>query len=792
MFTRSKGKMADTSRRNSVNSLSESEDPPQLSDVRLLTTANLGQAQNGEEHIHEYESDDNGLLSQEKSADVRCSPTHDDDNDADDESEFELGQRFSGNDDDDDSEIEFKNPLDSVQGNKVETQPNTSVEDMMKALLIQFRENKEERTKKDQRDEKQRAIDKAEQAKKERKAEEERARDKAERAERDRKDDEERARDREERAKEFQAVNDKLTSIDCRFRKELDHRMKKVREEFRSDFEEAKKERIRDAKERIRDVKDINKTTEYLSRELTAIKTSHNALASKCETMFKGISKDTPQPDGVHITPGERDIRSVQPTPATVGEGAGHITTPTSQLKITDRRRAFEHPCESDSDSHYEEDTRRKRPRFGPQECLHSDHSIERGEIIRRYPNKPPASHPPTEVHNSSSSASTDRNTADHSIVGTDRLIDVRIKLPAFTGSEKWNVWYGRFEDVAKARQWSQEERRVELMQRLHGDAGEFVYDQISSSIRSNYEKLVTELSNRFRTVETPKAFIGKFSRRTQKPNERVEVFASELKMLYDKAYPKRSAETRNEDLLRKFLDGLYDDDARLHVECNKDPDNIDDAVCDVVKYQETKSRSTKSYDDDQYDRRSKRSRRTTYKGNNSKGNNTKSQKSEDESKNTSNEEVIKTLELVMNRLDVIEGKKQANGQAATTMQRDDGNQRKRYQGGNYPRPPRRCFYCDRPGHFARECRQKQRDDWESSRRQNQDGRENSRPQNHDGRGNSRPQNHDGWGNSRPQNPESWENSRSPSQENNQRPLSPIAEQPVNYRGHTQDKLEEP
>lgn len=41
---------------------------------------------------------------------------------------------------------------------------------------------------------------------------------------------------------------------------------------------------------------------------------------------------------------------------------------------------------------------------------------------------------------------------------------------------------------------------------------------------------------------------------------------AAQLKRLYDKANPKRKSETREEDLLRRFLDGLADSDTQFHV----------------------------------------------------------------------------------------------------------------------------------------------------------------------------------------------------------------------------------
>lgn len=164
-------------------------------------------------------------------------------------------------------------------------------------------------------------------------------------------------------------------------------------------------------------------------------------------------------------------------------------------------------------------------------------------------------------------------------------------KLPPFTGKEKWKVWFNRFSDIARLRRWNEQEKLNELLPRLQGAAGEFVYEQLSYTIRTDYQALVDEINNRFRVVETKKTFGVQFSNRTQKPGESVEEFAAELKRLYDKAHSNRDLETRQEDLLRRFLDGLSDERTRFQVEYVKEPDNIDQAVFEVVNFQETKRR---------------------------------------------------------------------------------------------------------------------------------------------------------------------------------------------------------
>lgn len=166
------------------------------------------------------------------------------------------------------------------------------------------------------------------------------------------------------------------------------------------------------------------------------------------------------------------------------------------------------------------------------------------------------------------------------------------VRLPPFTGQEPWTVYYNRFKDVAELEGWTEAEMLRELLPRLQGKAGEFVYGQLTRDARSSFKSLARELKNRFRKVETSRTFGAKFSNRNQQVNESVEEYAAELKRLYDKAHANRDKYTRKEDLLRRFLDGIQDDTAKFQVEYVKEPVDIDQAVFEVVSYLEARKRA--------------------------------------------------------------------------------------------------------------------------------------------------------------------------------------------------------
>ena len=182
------------------------------------------------------------------------------------------------------------------------------------------------------------------------------------------------------------------------------------------------------------------------------------------------------------------------------------------------------------------------------------------------------------------------------------------VKLPPFNGKEDGKVWVSRFETVAERRGWSDDKKLDNLIPKLQGKAGEFVFTQLPRGTLSCYSELIKELNSRFRVVETKRTFAARFSQRSQRQGETAEEFAAELKRLYAKAYSFRSEATRQEDLVRRFLDGLRDNDARFEVEYNKEPVNIDEAVLHVVNFVQTRRRgSSEEYAERKFKRYARR-----------------------------------------------------------------------------------------------------------------------------------------------------------------------------------------
>ena len=298
------------------------------------------------------------------------------------------------------------------------------------------------------------------------------------------------------------------------------------------------------------------------------------------------------------------------------------------------------------------------------------------------------------------------------------------VRIPAFTGDERWDIWKKMFDRTAVTNGWSEIEKLAQLLPRIQGSAGDFVHGQLSNDVAYDYDRLVRALESRYRFIETPKMFGAQFSNRKQKQNETVFEYAADLKRLYDKAHSNRDTQTRIEDLLRRFLDGLNDDEARFAVEFNKDLNTIDEAVNQVINFQEAKrcaenlekSKNGKNRNkiarvawadlDDSSDENEDENQSKPKKPRVRRHQNKDSGKGEqrgitpNSAPQQSNDHDL--LLEVTAKLAQIEKSLNSNNRAEIIP---PANLPRIQRSGNIPQRDITCFKCHKKGHFARECK---------------------------------------------------------------------------------------
>ena len=127
------------------------------------------------------------------------------------------------------------------------------------------------------------------------------------------------------------------------------------------------------------------------------------------------------------------------------------------------------------------------------------------------------------------------------------------VPLPEITPEEFTRAWT-RFELVAAAKEWSTERQAAILPTLLRGKLVDH-YVELDATTRTDLKQLKTALMTKAGLTQDPLTAGKMFISRCQRPGEKAEDFADELRKLFGRAYPEE--DITSDVLLQRFLTGL-------------------------------------------------------------------------------------------------------------------------------------------------------------------------------------------------------------------------------------------
>ena len=294
------------------------------------------------------------------------------------------------------------------------------------------------------------------------------------------------------------------------------------------------------------------------------------------------------------------------------------------------------------------------------------------------------------------------------------------IKLCEYDGTTPWPIFHRLFENCSRYNCWDEAERIIHLQVALQGSAQQVLWTDGREEWSS--EDLLAELSKRFSPESRIDQYRAALFARKRHRGETIDSLGSDIARLAAQAFPGPKDGTKELLTIDAFIRAIGNNDMSFHMKRTASVKTLADAVCYAQQYEVAYA----SLDQDEpiylESRKDKKDSRI------------KVAASRDDKDEKPSEDDDK-FEKVLQRLDKMEVAQQAreevvdkriSGLARSKTQqysRDSGNNNRggnNYRGrgtGSHRNDDRfrgsltkKCYNCDRPGHFAKDCFRPKRD----------------------------------------------------------------------------------
>lgn len=167
---------------------------------------------------------------------------------------------------------------------------------------------------------------------------------------------------------------------------------------------------------------------------------------------------------------------------------------------------------------------------------------------------------------------------------GRNRM-DSLPKTMRYDGTGNWLPFKQKFIRFAHLRQWTEEERKDNLLFCLEGKACEYYATILQRDENIEYDQLLLKMDKRFGVKEIPETAQVKLSTLKQLPDETIEVWGDRVLQLATKAYEDLPDEFMYKQAIKRICHGCLDREAGQYV-ANLNLLSIETAIDRIKRYQ--------------------------------------------------------------------------------------------------------------------------------------------------------------------------------------------------------------